>query len=503
MLEGRNGITKDSPITLVELPATFGGRLDGDVAVDIYSRLRFPPRALPLLEAVLRKDGYKDVVSIAPLFNPGSKMTKDDWSRIFSSPVLGLSSITRTVPQTAELARQHHETKPDGLVILGGVHGSALPEECLKWADVVVRGEGEKTLSELMMALRENGSPKGVKGVSYKEGDVVVHEPDRPFLSESELAELPEEVYSKDVKQGILWNVAWTGRGCTGRCEFCYTPVAYGKQYRRKPNELNIAQLRALPRGMTFFIDDYLMAKPGQAKEMLVMMKEEGLDRDNVFMSQLRAQAGLIPDAPQLLWDAGMRLAAIGFETQNDEALKRIGKTTTAAQNREGARALRAPGMRLLGMFIVGLDDDTPESVREILEFAKAECDYAQFFAPGPVPGTGFDAKMAAQGRILTKDYSLYDGQHVLIKPVHFSPYELQKMIIDMTREFYGLKLLVERAGKTVFGWLPNKPHVPPYRTLQEFTYDVMIRRYAQAALRDFVNNPRTQEHLAMLKTIS
>lgn len=502
MPERRIGITKYSPITLVELPATFGGSLDGDVAVDIYSRLRFPPRALPLLEAVLRQDGYQDVVSIAPLFNPGSKMTKGDWTRIFGSPVLGLSAITRTINQTAELARAYHEVKPDGLVILGGVHGSALPEECLEWADIVVRKEGERTFSEAMKALEENGSPKGVKGVSYNEGDTVVHGPDRPLLSEKELAELPEPVYSDSVRKGIKWNVAWTGRGCTGRCDFCYTPIAYGECYRRKPNESNITQLKALPPGPTFFTDDYFLAKPQQTKNMLRMMKEEGLNR-NVYMSQLRAQAGLIPEAPQLLWDAGMRIAAIGFESQNDDTLKEIGKTTTAAQNLAGARALRAAGIRILGMFMVGLDHDTPESVRESLEFAKAECDYAQFFAVGPVPGTKFAAAMAEQGRILTKDYSLYDGQHVLIRPVRFSPYELQQETIDMTREFYSLDPLMERVRKTVFGWLPDNHHVSPYRSLQEFTYDIMIRSHARQAVKTFVNNPRTQRHLAMLKAIS
>ena len=501
MLERQIGTTKESPITFVELPPTSGGRLDGQRAEDVYSKLRLPPRAIPLLHPIVERAGYKDVVSIAPQYNPESKLTDGDWKRIVSSDVLALSSISRTITQTEELAREYKRLNPRGLVIVGGFHASSLPEECLKWADIVVRGEGEQTLSELMTALEDNGSPKGVKGVSYKRGDEVVHEPSREGLSEEQLANLPSPIYSEAVQKGKRTNTEFTSRGCPFGCNYCLVPTFYGNYFRRKPNEVIIAQLKALPQGSTFIIDDNLAGKPRETTELLGLMKEEGLNR-NSYTIQVRAQAGLIKDLPEHLSQAGIQWATVGIESLTDETLKQIGKKTTSAQNKEGVRSLRER-LRVHGMFMIGLDGDTPESVRETLEWAKYNVDTAQFFAPAPLPGTEFAQQMEDQGRVLSKEYYLYDGQNVLLRPLHFSPYQLQQTIINMYKEFYSFKLFGDRVGKAFFGAFISRK-TSAGQAWDHLKYDLLIRTYARwFAIRSFINDPQTQRHLTNLKAWS
>jgi len=84
-------MVKGLRITLVELPATVDGRLDGHLAKDVYSLFRFPARGVPLLEAICRRAGYEDIVSIIPQYNrvPG-RLEVDDWKRFVATDVLVL-----------------------------------------------------------------------------------------------------------------------------------------------------------------------------------------------------------------------------------------------------------------------------------------------------------------------------------------------------------------------------------------------------------------------------
>lgn len=501
----RSRLTKGSPITLVELPATSGGRLNGEAVVDVYSRLHLPPRAIFGLQPFVERAGYRDVVSIAPQYNPNSKLTDRDLRRIFNSDVLAISSITRTITQSEELARKYKEINPKGYVIAGGPHVTALAEESLEWADTIVRGEGEETLQELMATLEDNGSTKGVKGVSYKEGDTVVHEPLRDLLSEEKFANLPLPYYSEVVRKGIKVHTAVTSRGCPHDCSYCIVPIINGNCYRRKSNEVNLAHLEVLPKGVTFIIDDNFAGRPKETKELLLLMEERGLNV-NSYIAQLRAQAGFIKDFPQLLWRAGVRLACVGIESFSDETLSQIGKKTTAEQNKEGVRLLREAGVHVHGMLMAGLDGDTPESLRETLEYVKDECDTIQVFAPGPVAGTQFAREMEEQGRILTKEPYLYDGQYVVVRPKNFSPSGLQQTILDFYKEFYSFKLSGDRVKKAIFGWtsgINRSSRSSTYQKLRELKYDFVTRAFAWSAIRAFTNDPQTRSHFKNLKAWS
>src|SRR5262252_2177651 len=184
---------KDPAVTLIELPSTVDGRLDGKLAKDIYSLLHYPARGVPLLTAELKRAGFADTVAINPEYNretPGH-LNSADWQRLLSSDVVGISAITRTAPQSFELAGKLKEANPRIKVILGGPHPTALPHESLQYCDIVAMHEGDFTLPELLNRLAddfERPALDDILGIAFKthDGEIRINR-DRPFLTSEEL----------------------------------------------------------------------------------------------------------------------------------------------------------------------------------------------------------------------------------------------------------------------------------------------------------------------------
>ena len=180
---------KNLSVTLIELPSTVDGTLNGRLAKDIYSLLSYPARGVPLLLAEMKSAGFTDTVAINPQYNTNSPghLDSDDWNRLLSSDVVGISAITRTAPQSFELARKIKETNPRIKVVLGGPHPTALPHESLQFCDVVVMHEGDYTFPEVAERIADNFEQPdfdGVLGMAYKtrDGEVKIN-PERPFLT--------------------------------------------------------------------------------------------------------------------------------------------------------------------------------------------------------------------------------------------------------------------------------------------------------------------------------
>lgn len=481
-------LSKNSLVTLVELPATLFGILNGEVGFDIYSQFKMPARAIHVLEGVLRQDGWKNTFSLNPIFNEKrGKLTSNDFKRIFNSDFLLISAITRTAPQSQELARLYKLKNPKGIIIAGGPDSTFRIEDWLNFVDIVVRGEGEKTILELMNCIIKGGNLKEIKGIAYKENNKVMITTPQELLTSEELSKLPHPYYSNFIKSKINAGVIETSRGCPNNCDFCTVTKIYGRQYRSKSMDYIFQELKRTEKMGTalFFSDDNFIAIPSKSMALLEQIVKNKMNkRTSVAQTTIK-----IADNPKLmraLKKANINALCIGIESINDETLKSLGKPYTAEQNKKAIKILKKAGFWVHGMMMLGGDGDTPKTLNETLKWAKKNLDSVQFFSPIPVPGTPFFDRMEKEKRILNKIWYLYDGNHVILKPKHFTPYQLQKTIYWMYEDFYSIKNSIKRLILS-----KNK----------KLAFSILL--YAHLKGRKIIYNPQSQQHLAFLKSVS
>ena len=483
-------------ITLVELAPTSGGELLAPRVNDVYSKINLSSRAIPLLYSILDNSGYSNVESIDTRYNENGQIKGDNFSRIFDSDYLLASSIIRTLPQTLELAKEYKQFNPDGTFIMGGHPATFLADEILERdVDIAVRGEGDKTLPELLETLENKESLRKVKGISYvsNPGDIVNNSP-REFISEEEMNNLPTPIYSEGTgKRAVLE----TARGCPYGCEYCGVTQFFGRKTRRKSNDKILTDLEnILSNGAKniFFTDDHFAMRKDKTKELLENMARDSSMNQVSYSAQLsinsafRDSKSLEIDTEflDLLSMSNFGYVFLGIESLNDKTLEEWKKPATAERNILAVRAFRNAGIPVHGMMMIGSDSDTNETLNETSKWSRKNLDSVQYFAPIPIPGTPFGDKMKNEGRVIPndfpKDYHLYDGQYVIINPKNFSPLELQNKIFKMHEDFYKIPGNIGSIIKSPISLTKSAIHL-----------------YSRNILKSIKREPQTQKYLERL----
>jgi radical SAM superfamily enzyme YgiQ (UPF0313 family) len=151
-----------------------------------------------------------------------------------------------------------------------------------------------------------------------------------------------------------------------------------------------------------------------------------------------------------LMWRAGCRMVYLGLESADPATLAEYHKESTVEDMACGLGALARKGIKTHGMFVYGADSDTIESLSATADFAiHSGLNTAQFLALTPLPGTRQTAQLEAEGRIFTKNWSLYDGHHVVFWPKNMTPYELQDAVLRAQRRFYTVRKMITPVYKT------------------------------------------------------
>lgn len=486
-------LSKDkSKLTLVELPPTLFGVLNGEPGYDVYTKFRLPPRALPTLASILKEDKWKDVQMIHPQYHgKNNRLTTENWKRIMQSDILLLSSITRTTPQTITLADRYKETSPNGIVIAGGMDASYRAEDWLRHVDIVVKGEAEETLPELINQLTsEPKNLENINGIAFNSGRDVVETSKRSLMSESKFQSMPPPYYDQETASGASIGTIEEQRGCPLGCDFCAVTSTYGKIVRFRSDKQVVEAIRQLHElkmdGCVFFNGDNLAINPRKAISMLEALVDSKIPYGSITV-QVSASAASNDKLLEAMRKARIRNVCVGFESINQDALDNMNKPFSAKQNDEAARKFRDYGFWIHAMMITGTDADNPETLKENLEWAKKHADSLQFFIKTPLPGTPFWNQIENEGRFLTKDFSLYDAQHCVVQPAHFTPYELQKAVFDAYRDFYSLKSSLRRFART------NR---------KVSTAEIMLYT-AFGGLNNVINNPQSKQYLEFLKARS
>ena len=291
----------------------------------VFSKFKLPRLGLPILGALLQRElGISSRVYL-------QEVSKLDWDKILGADLVGISTITSTAPEAFKLL-ERIKRESDIPVVMGGAHVTFLPEEALgEGVDFVVRGEGEQTFLELIKHLSNgNGDFSDIDGLSYTEGGVFRHNPDRRRTGDLSSLPWPDLSLIEDFEKVRVVPMI-TSRGCPHNCKFCSVTPMFGHRYRYRDSEDVLAELEMLykknPKAVFFFYDDNFTASTSRAKELLQKMKERGITPR--WTAQATVHVVQDEELMQLMKDTGCLFLYLGLESANPETLKSYRKAQT------------------------------------------------------------------------------------------------------------------------------------------------------------------------------
>lgn len=359
--------------------------------------------------------------------------------------LVGISTFTcgaRSALEYAEIAREH-----GAFVVAGGYHPSALPDEMLAspFVDAVVRGEGEETLQELV----EDGPSDRVQGLSFKDGDRVVHNTDRPVIEDLDALPMP----LRSVRpprfglDGLHYHVdtVFSSRGCKARCVFCANHLV-GKQWRRRSNEHVLRELSEITPNRS---DDPKLVKLWDANfmgdteltaELCEMIIENGFHRRFRFMAETRIEDIVrSKDILTLLREAGFYQLGSGIESPNPETLRHLRKGIQLDGIYEASRLLAQAKIHFVKYFIIGHPNETLSDILDYADFAVTEGVNQQsaiFFALTPYPGTKTFEDYRENDLIDSYNWDFYTNYGAVIRPNGISRLTLQALVGTLATQY-------------------------------------------------------------------
>ena len=406
----------------------------------VYSRVCIPRLGSVLLATIMRAKGYDVrvyVEDIHPL----------EMQDVLSGDLVAISAITSTAPQSYRLADQARAA--GAIAVMGGTHTSFLPEEGMEHADFVVRGEGEFAFQELVDAIQAGEGFDKIQNLTYRVGDRLIHNAERPKIPNLDVNPIPDYHLITGWKPGGVISVA-TSRGCPFSCTFCSVPGMYGHAFRTHSIPRVLQELETHKGNLyTFFADDIFTANKKRCKELLRGMITRGLTPE--WGAQVRTETVDDPELLQLMRDSNCFNVYVGFESINPRTLKLFQKKQDLAKIERAIDRFHAHKIRIHGMFVVGSDEDDLETIDATAAFAlKHDIDSIQFMILTPIPGSPDWDTLYAKGDkyVINRNWSFYDGHHVVHQPRRISPYELQVATINAMGKFYSWRGIAQKLLK-------------------------------------------------------
>jgi hopanoid biosynthesis associated radical SAM protein HpnJ len=359
-----------------------------------------------------------------------------------------MHTSTPSLANDVECARRIKEVNPAAKVGFIGAHVAVLPEQTLREnpdIDFVCRHEFDYTCKELA-----EGKPwEEIKGLSWrnKNGKLQRTE-DRELIQDWDAMPSVLPVYAEhlDITKYFIGYLLhpyvsfYTGRGCPAKCTFCLWPQTIGgHKYRTKSPEVvgkEMEEAKALFGDRVreyMFDDDTFTINEARAIEISRHMK-----RLNLTWS-CNARAHVKYDTLKELKKNGLRLLLVGFESGNQQILNRIKKGIKLDMAREFMRNCKKLGIKVHGTFIIGLPIETPETVRETIEFAKELDPHTiQVSIAAPYPGTELYDQALSNGWFARDNLVATSGiQTSTLRYETMSTAEIEDAVERMYREFY------------------------------------------------------------------
>ncbi len=341
--------------------------------------------------------------------------------------VIGISIMTQTCIRGYQIATEFK--KRGKIVIFGGIHATAMPEEAICFGNAVVIGEAE--------------------GLWHTVLDDVRNHRLKSFYQLDQLPDLQNHIRPRRdlIKcSSGKFSIApiETTRGCPYNCDFCTVSRFFGTKQRHKPIIDIITDIESCREKNLFFLDDNITGDKRYAKELF----REMIPQKKIWVGQASIQVANDTELVRLAYKSGCRALLIGFESMSESGINLYRKTLkTIDENILAVKKLQDNGIMTMASLIFGLDSDTTEVFDVAHEFlTRSKAAFFQACVMTPYPGTPVFNKLRSQNRILTDDWNRFDASKVIIRPDNISPEDLLDGYNKIKWHFYSNFSILKRS---------------------------------------------------------
>lgn len=346
--------------------------------------------------------------------------------------LVAITANTAAAPHAYRLAARYRK---QGIpVVIGGPHATLMPEEAALYADAIVVGEGEYVWPNILR-------------------DVEQRQLARVYRSDHlpELIGMPAPRW--DLIKGRVYGkgVTIATRGCPFACDYCSIPAMYQRRMRYRPINEVIDEIRRMPGRALVFWDDNISANHQYAKELF----EAITPLHRWWTSQATLDVAFDDEFLRLAARSGCKALFIGLESISQLSLDSANKKHNhVASYREAVRRFHDHGIAIQVGTVFGFDHDERSTFRHTVEmFREIGIDSATIGILVPYPNTPLFNRLDSEGRILTRDWSKYDGKkYVVFKPALMSPTDLLNGTEWSSRQLYSIGSIAERMWKSKTG---------------------------------------------------
>ncbi|PKL67420.1 MAG: B12-binding domain-containing radical SAM protein [Methanobacteriales archaeon HGW-Methanobacteriales-1] len=412
----------------------------------ILSKYKFiglvaPPLGISYIAAVLEENDIN--VSIID-----ASAMEMDWEELekeiekTSPDVIGITALTPTIENAITTAKIAKNVMPESKIILGGYHPTFTFKELVEYdfLDIIMIGEGEYTMLELVKALDNGSNLRDVKGIATK--NFVT--PSREIIEDLDTLPFParhllpmDEYKILNIK--LPTGTMISGRGCHYQCSFCSSAAMHGKKLRMRSANNVVDEIEHLINDhntkMIAFMDDTFTINKKRVESVCDEIKERDLD---VFWGCTTRVDTLSKSLMEKMSDAGCITLFMGVESADQQILDSVNKKTTINKVKSAFEMARKYDMRTVASVVLGMPGDSRENILKTIKFVKnLNPNYAIFSLATPYPGTLFYKQAVSQNLIKVNDWSKYTLLSPVLETMDCSLEELKKLQKKAFRSFY------------------------------------------------------------------
>jgi radical SAM superfamily enzyme YgiQ (UPF0313 family) len=416
----------------------------------------FPPLGLATLAAYLPADATIDLQD-----EHVERLRTDD------APDLVVIQVYITSARRAYALADLYRSR-GAYVVLGGLHVTSLPDEAAAHADTIFLGPGEDTWPAFLADWRAGAPQRIYRSVTRTLAGIP---PVRRDLIKRERYLVPNSIV--------------VSRGCPHVCDFCYKDAFFegGRGFYTQRVDEALAEIERLPGRHLYFLDDHLFGDVKFAAALFDGMRGMG----RLWQAAGTVNSILKPGLLEKAAACGLRSLFVGFETLDEAALRSQHKVQNLHRDYGAAiRRLRDHGVMVNGSFVFGMDEDGPDVFERTVAWAIDHgVQTATFHVLTPYPGTALFARMEAQGRIVHRDWDLYDTRHVVFRTRGMSEAQLEAGYWRAYRDFYRWSSIFRAASTqdTVLGRVRHAAYAAGWKKFEPL-WDLAIRARRIARMR-------------------